>query len=313
MHHFPGLQLDPIALNNWSPYPIDTYIVAYNNPTFVANMVRQIDCYNSTAIVLNAGSTFQPMNDYLNAFISCSAEVGKNHSVMNIRTSGMQHLPYIWYQQIFKAQTPPKFAALTDADLQFNRFLPPNFLQVLAYIAEKYRVKAGFALDVSDSRSFWPGSYLKFNGKSYGIREWESQFWSEDRELVVQLAETNITGYNASIDSTLAVYDLHGVHQCLVDQTSCGMNYMAGIRVADNFTCQHIPWELDFFQSWEKDEIDAVYFNASGLSSISLLMKKYGYGSTVPALIKSKKKSSIYLVKNGTRHEFQNGHVFVGK
>ena len=315
LNQFPGLRLNPIALNNWTSHPINTYIVAYNNPTFVANMVRQIDCYNSTAIVLNAGSTFQPLTDYLNAFISCSVRIGKNHSVMDIQTSGMQHLPYIWYQQIFKTQAAPKFAALTDADLQFNRYLPPNFLQVLAYIAVTYSVKAGLALDVSASRSIWPGSYIhrviKNYTVSYGIREWETQFWSKGREIMVPLTETNVTGYNASIDSTFAVYDLHGVHKCLADPASCGANYMAGIRLANNFTCQHIPWEIDFFKQWDQDEIDAVYFNASGLSSISVLMRKYGYGST-SALIKSKKKSSIYLVQNGTRHEFQNGHIFVG-
>ena len=319
LHHFPGLQQDPIALHNWTSHQIDTYIVAYNNPTFVANMVRQIDCYNSTAIVLNAGSTFQPLNEYLNAFITCSSNVGKNHSVMNITTSGMQHLPYIWYQQIFKTQAAPKYAALTDADLQFNRFLPLNYLQILAYIAETYHVKAGFALDISATRSIWPGIYtnrmIKNYTVSYDIREWESQFWSKDREMVVPLSETmKVLGYNASIDSTFAVYDLQGVHKCLADgnQHSCGVNYMAGIRIADNFTCQHIPWEVDFFKHWDKEEIDAVYFNASGLSSISVMMRKYGYGSS-PALIKSKKKSSIYLVVNGTRHEFQNGHIFVGR
>ena len=317
LNHFPGLKRDPIALHNWTSQQINTYIVAYNNPTFVANMARQIDCYNSTAIVLNAGSTFQPLTEYLNAFTSCSTKLGKNHSVMNIVTSGMLHLPYIWYQQIFKTQSAPKFAALTDADLQFNRYLPPNFLQVLAYIAETYSVKAGLALDISASQSIWPGSYINRMVKnftvSYGIREWESQFWSKERKIVVPLSQTNAVGYNASIDSTFAVYDLHGVHKCLADNTSCGVNYMTGIRVADNFTCQHLPWEIDFFNQWEQDEVDAVYYNASGLSSISVLMKKYGYGGTLPALIKSKKKSSIYLVQNGTRHEFQNGHIFVGK
>ena len=56
--NFPGLAQAPIPLDpapSQRQYEIPVYAIAFNNPTFVSMMVRQIDCYNSTVIIMNAG------------------------------------------------------------------------------------------------------------------------------------------------------------------------------------------------------------------------------------------------------------------
>ena len=300
---FPGLNSESISLENVPAtrfYDIPVFVIAFNNPTFVSEMVRQIDCYNTSIVILDAGSSFQPFIDYLKAFAACSNQTGKNHKVGTMNTVNQEYLPYAWYQQTFKSTKPPRFAALTDADIKLNPFLPPNFLEVLAFIAENFSVKAGFALNISQSKKFWPGVYHQ----NHDIRSWEQQWWSKTRERTIILPSGQLKGFMAGIDSTFAVYDLHGMYRCLAK--NCGTHYMDGIRMVDNFTADHVPWEIDFFKSWDHDEVIAVYFNSSILSTTAKLMKVNGYSPKSPTLVKSPHKHPIYFVKNGTRFEFEN-------
>jgi hypothetical protein len=64
--------------------------------------------------------------------------------------------------------------------------------------------------------------------KIYNICEWKAQFWLDPLPLD--------SSYKASIDTTFAVYSKKFFKP---------VTFFAGIRVAGDFTCRHLPWYCD--------------------------------------------------------------------
>ena len=154
MSHYPGLLAKPVFLDALIPmqWEIPVYVVSFNNPTFVKKMIAQLLCYNSTVVVVDTGSTYPPLLDFLAQFQQSTGQI----SIRRIQGITYGHIPYDWYRKVIaNGLSTPRFAALTDADLTFNRNLPPNFLQVLAYLNLKLSAKVGFALDLTKRNLFW--------------------------------------------------------------------------------------------------------------------------------------------------------------
>ena len=126
---------------------------------------------------------------------------------------------------------------MSDPDLELNKNLPDNFVDILYELSNKHKIyKVGFALDISDHENFL--SCETYNGAS--IHNWEKQFWGNKIEDEYEL-------YNANIDTTFS----------LINKKYFNGNHHEAIRIAGNFTAKHLPWYNNYIKNnIPKDELE---------------------------------------------------------
>jgi hypothetical protein len=199
-------------------------IICWNNLTFVKNFVNQIKKYKRKIIILNNNSEYELLYKY---FIDIKNELG---DLIEIRTLDKNY-GHIVYRTLYN--TLPDVYILSDPDLELNKNLPDNFVEILYELSNKYKkYKIGSALNISDKDQFISCQNYTLGNDIY---QWESQFWNnkienEDYEL-----------YNANIDTTL----------CLINNKYYTGNNFDAIRIAGNFTVKHLPW----YKNYIKDNI----------------------------------------------------------
>ena len=103
-------------------------------------------------------------------------------------------------------------------------------------------LKAGLALDISHDPNF--NEVLRANNhnnhNNHTVRQWEQKFWS------VPLSQYNNPKiYKAPIDTTFAVYNKKFINKGFFD----------AVRVADDFTCKHLPWYKNNIISEEEKKL----------------------------------------------------------
>ena len=239
---------------------IPVFVPCFNNPTYVRNTVTQLRNIGLKHITLiDDGSTYPPMLDLLSE-LSSSVEVLRNESPGGAR--------YIIHDEQCFGLLPERFC-ITDPDLAFNPRVPEDFLTQLFALTEKYRIgKAGFAIDISERERLRSDDFL-IAGRNWKIWEWESRFWEKPLEPL----SSGDPVYEAGIDTTFAVYnkqffDPNDLHRA--------------VRVAGNYTCQHLPWYKESIVPKEETS----YYNGSSVKfgnyhrqspeySLALLLELY--------------------------------------
>jgi len=131
--------------------------------------------------------------------------------------------------------TLPDVYLLSDPDLELNKNLPDNFVEILYELSKKYETyKVGFALDISDHENFI--DCPNYNS-GLNIYTWESRFWHN------KIEDEKYEIYNAPIDTTF----------CLVNEKNFDLNkphdYHNAIRLAGDFTTKHLPWYKDYIKN----------------------------------------------------------------
>lgn len=219
---------------------IPIYIIAYNNLYYVKNMVKQLEKYTKNINIIDNKSTYPKLLKYYE-------EEYKYNLIKMPKNYG-----YLVYMNELYKELPEKFI-ITDPDLQLNPKLPMNFISELDRLSEKYKVwKVGFALDISDHEKMFPEKDYVGNKSIY---EWESQFWKNKKE-------ENI--YIAPIDSTF----------CLCNKKYYKNNvYNPSIRIAGDYIVKHLPWYIDTWKNYPKDELD-YYIKNNNSSTITKYLKK---------------------------------------
>jgi FkbM family methyltransferase len=188
-------------------------IICYNNYKYVKNTLNQIlkinaSYYNDIQILDNCSSCVNTINFLKN--VNCKVIYNKENNGPWISKNNNSNIYNI---------LPDKFI-LTDPDLEFNKNLPKNFIEILANLSERYNTnKIGFALDISDFDKMYKRVY--FANKN--IYNWEKQFWNN------KINNNYYELYNAEIDTTF----------CLINKKNLNNNC---IRIAGNFTAKHLPW-----------------------------------------------------------------------
>ena len=200
---------------------IPVIIVSYNNAIYVKNMVKQLNKYDIKPIIIDNNSTDQASLDILKE---------------------LQNSAYVIYSQknfgylvgfinpVYKVL--PRYFAYTDPDLELNKNLPKNFLDILKDVTKDFKVyKAGFALKLLDEEMIEAkllklNGYPKINKKILTVREWESRFWR------FKLDHKSLEVYKAPLDTTFALYDKENLSDDFYD----------AVRVAGDFSCLHLPW-----------------------------------------------------------------------
>jgi hypothetical protein len=172
--------------------------------------------------IIDDGSTYLPMLKLLSE-LEGSAEILRNKT-----RKGPRHL--LADERLFRLL--PDCFCVTDPDLAFNPLLPEDFLAQLIGLTAKYRIgKAGFAIDISEPERLKQNDF-RIQGKHWKIWEWEKQFWQRPLDLL----NSGDPVFAADVDTTFAVYN-----KAFFVPTEP----LRGVRVAGNYTCQHLPWYLE--------------------------------------------------------------------
>jgi hypothetical protein len=195
-------------------------IIGYNQPTYIKNMVKQLEKYTNDIVIIDNDSNFKPLIEYY----------GKEYPYTLLKMKS--NLGHKVYEKSFMEKIIGDVFILTDPDLEFNKKLPDNFIENIIKISTYYQAeKVGFALlyDAPDIRTD-----IKAFGKS--IKEWEKQYWTykfyyPDHEI-----------WSAALDTTF----------CLINKQNKGGHY----RIAGNYLCKHLPWHIGFEKQIPKDEFD---------------------------------------------------------
>jgi hypothetical protein len=195
------------------------FIPAFNNPTYVRNMVNQLRTRRlRNIVVIDNASTSGAMRELLGSDFGATV-------VRLERNEGPTHV----FMDEENFRLLPEFFCVTDPDLELNPHLPEDFLAILAGLTERFQVgKAGFSLDISEPDAMHAGTFPN-GGGMYTITEWEQQYW---RDPIAELEGIG-TVYRATIDTTFAVYNKKFLNR---------EYHYAAVRVAGSFTCKHLPW-----------------------------------------------------------------------
>lgn len=244
-------------------------VVSYNNYLYVKNTIRQlldIDAvFAEHIIIMDNNSSDKNTIDYLNE-IENTIRIVRNEA-----NNGPWLSPQV---NIDLYNSLPNKFILTDPDLELNKNLPKDFIQIMSDLSDKYCVeKIGFALYINDYSQMYTGIYVP--GPNLSIFEWESQFWSK------KLEESNYELYDASVDTTF----------CLVNKSY--INNEKKLRIAGDFTARHLPWyiENNILTLYEH----YILYKDKPISSISRLVIPY---VNTNFLLLEKNKESFLVSKN---------------
>jgi GR25 family glycosyltransferase involved in LPS biosynthesis len=201
------------------PTPIPILIICYNNYKYVENTITQLISinknYKNNIIIVNNSSTESDTRLYLD-------KIRTTFTVLDRANNG----PWIDETRntdLYK-QLPDKYI-LTDPDLEFNKNLPNNFIEILSELSDKYNCKKiGFALDISDYDKMYQYNDYLFEQNIY---DHENQFWRN------KIDNKDYILYTASMDTKFFLYN-----------KKYGCSEMS-IRIAGNFTAKHLPWYID--------------------------------------------------------------------
>ena len=244
-------------------------IVSYNNHFYVKNTVEQLlqidPAFAQHIIVMDNNSSDTNTIDYLN-------EAGKDiRIVRNASNNGPWLTPHI-NADLYNS-LPTKFI-LTDPDLEFNKNLHKDFIQIMSDLSDKYSAeKIGFALSITDYSQMYNGIYVPDTGHT--IFEHESQFWLK------RVEEPLCELYEAAIDTTF----------CLINKAY--MYTETRFRIAGDFTARHLPW-------YKENQLLTLYeqytlYKDAPISTISRMVNPYIHNNY---LLVEKNKESFLILKN---------------
>jgi FkbM family methyltransferase len=221
----------PSAKANWPDVPM--LIPCFNNPAYCKQMVDQllkIGCTNISLI--DNASTFGPMLDFLENVEGGSVRVDRLTENMGPRKSifGNDRLKNIG-----------RYFCVTDPDIEFNKALPANFLEIMAEEMEKENIgKIGFALDIGNNCKLKQEPF-DIDGTAYTVWQWEKQFWNNR----VGFTRFGDPIYSAAVDTTFALYDSEVFDYRYDDSPASLKKLLASLRIGGRFTAQHLPWLVE--------------------------------------------------------------------
>lgn len=222
-------------------------IIGYNQPTYIRNMVRQLEPYTSDIIVVDNCSEFQPMLDYY--------ENEYQYTLLRQKVNfGQKVYRKDWIQKLVG-----DVYLLTDPDLEFNENLPTDFIQKLLDVSDHFKAwKVGFALNIDH-----PNLRTKLHYGRHTVKSWESDFWKcpveygPDRDLAV---------YMAGVDTTFCLVNKRNEGPQVPADAPEGWSPGGQYRIAGDFTCLHLPWLEDFRSMLQEGEYEG-YLKENNTSS----------------------------------------------
>jgi hypothetical protein len=230
---------------------IPIIIPCFNNHIYVANTIKQLKNINpnllKTIIILNNESTDIQTIKYLKKIsIKDKIKVINNANLGPRISKGYN--PHIY-------NILPEKYIITDPDLEFNKDLPKNFIDILSNLSDKYKAtKVGFVIKLDDYNKMYQNSDFLFGVSIY---EWENQNFKN------RIDDSEREMYWAGIDTTFCLYNKN-----YIDNEIC-------IRVGSEFTCRHLPYYVhdDILTMYQKYRYYSMLM--STFSTVSKLYREY--------------------------------------
>lgn len=120
------------------------------------------------------------------------------------------------------------FVVYSDSDIQLNKNTPPLFIETMVKVCKDYKMdKVGLAINITDL----PPGKLTHKSMKIELPYWENKIPSMEHEL-----------YLSDVDTTFAVIRM-----------GKPFTYRA-LRIAGNFTCNHLPWYVDYSNLNEEEQ-----------------------------------------------------------
>lgn len=231
---------DSYDMDNLGP-PV--YLIVYNLLFFTKRSVEQLKSYTKNIHIIDNKSTYPKLLDYYDTEYKYF-----------LHKMSINHGHNVWRKEMFWQF--PKYFAITDPDLEFNKNLPSDFLFTLKTLSDEYQKgKVGFALDLSDAYLFYQdSSYMDL----FTIENWEKQFW------INKIDNTKYDLYDAQIDTTFCMINKEFLNE---------QNALDGLRIAGDFVCKHTPWYEDWYKMLEPDEWKFYKENNISSSTLRLIEK----------------------------------------
>jgi hypothetical protein len=218
---------------------IPILIICHNNYKYVDNTIKQLEN-------LGLKKNIKIINNKSDEISTLEFLEKINESILVINNSVND--PYIYQNKEIYNSLPERFF-ITDPDLEFNKDLPSNFIDIMVNISDKYKLfKLGFALDISEENLIM-NHPVYFNDKK--IIDVEKSFWEK------KIYDSEYELYDTTVDTTF----------CLITKSNLKEDqHKNNMRIAGDFTAKHIPWYInnDIYNNYELYK----YYNKSVWSSI---------------------------------------------
>lgn len=204
---------------------IPAVIIGFNQPTYIRNMVKQLEKYTHDIVILDNNSDSPSLLDYY-----------ENEYKYTLLSMGYNYGHWVYLHKKAKKLVGDLYL-LTDPDIQLNPHLPDDFIEKLHEISNDlsaHRLGCALEIDSEDIRE----DIIAAGGMS--IKDWESQHWIK---RVDYPKDPSLEIYEAGVDTTF----------CLLNQKYYTDNRY---RIAGDYTCKHLPWYKNFEQKLEEGELE---------------------------------------------------------
>jgi len=202
---------------------IPILIPSWNNPTYIENIVQQLEDRNfSNLFILDNNST----------------SIGTKKVLQKLEYRGYEVIyfkenfgpRYCFENQRFY-EILPKYFVLTDPDIEFSVNFSQHVFDQIILLTDSLKVgKIGLALSLEDSVEFRE-ELFQIGDSEFTILQWEKQFWTK------RMPDLRFCGYLSDIDTTFAVYNKSFFNP---------KEYWKAIRISEfegiSISARHLPW-----------------------------------------------------------------------
>lgn len=204
---------------------IPVYLTAFNELTWLREMVRQVARLGGRPIILDNGSDYPPLLEWLDDSPFDVVRLGGNHGCYAFWRLGLH-------------RNEPGFYVVSDADLDLSR-VPGDALAVLqdAFRLNPAATKAGLSLEINDLPDCYPFRE--------DVHTWEDRYWTRRGE--------GPPCFVGQVGATFALY-----HRDRDPDSS----FYPAVRLDRPYTARHLPWYLDPLNL--SDELKYYYKTAIG-------------------------------------------------
>jgi hypothetical protein len=204
---------------------IPVLICSFNRYHFLKKIVAQLNKLKIIPIIIDNNSKQKKLLDFYK-----NKKFRNNFYLLKLKKNYGHNV--IYENFIFK--NLPCYVAYTDPDIEINKNIKENFLEILKDYTEKYQIqKVGFAINDKNLKNIniRIGARNKTNQIIEKVISLKTAM-KKNREII----ENNPRVFKSKIDTTFALYNKKFIKK----------NKLEAISIGDDFTCKHLPWEKNY-------------------------------------------------------------------
>jgi len=275
---------------------IPVVLLAYNNPTLLSLMVRQLrECFNATLYIIDNGSKFPPMHAFLKKI-----ETDPMVTVWYMPSNFSPHVLFQPRGSLYMNQLP-QFFALSDSDIRLGDNTPRNFLCVLALLTQHLnKPKVGLVLDLGDYDQQFPQTNF-FLGKQ-SIYEHEKSLYTRMR--MDEWPELNSSLFKSDTDTTFAVYNKQLLKRPGQKGEEAWSYTYDSVRLGGLFAAKHRPWYPKAFAGIPDEEVHAMFSGVGTMADFLAKLGKSNLSSHTPAAFDLLEDSDMMSYTCAGKHHY---------